>query len=230
MRETATTADAPSLMAGDVRDYLTDHPDFLISNSDLLTVLTPPKQRFDDDVRDFQRFMLVHLQRGVGKLKDERDHGLQILQEHLHRQSRMNVAMLSLLEAPSYKMMLKVIQSDFPLLLDHEAVEIMMEAGSQPLPGIRTVPEDFVQEWLPDRDVIVEGDIHGVPEIFGFHAPDVRSQALVRLSISSETSPGILAFGHRDPDHYAAGIATEQVLHMASLIELCARKWLDLPV
>lgn len=229
MRETAK-AGAPSLMAGDVRDYLVAHPDFLIGNADLMAVLTPPRQRFDDDVRDFQRFMLMHLQKGIGKLKDERDHSLGLLQEHLHRQSRMNVAMLSLLEAPSYKSMLKVINGDFPLLLDHEAVELMMEEGSEPLPGIRTVPEGFVHEWLPGRDVALEGDIHGVPEIFGVNAAQIRSQALVRLSVSSEAPPGILAFGHRDALHYAAGIATEQVLHMASLIELCARKWLDLPV
>src|ERR1700744_5922251 len=100
MREIAK-AGSPSLMAGDVRDYLLAHPDFLIGNADLLSVLTPPRQRFDDDVRDFQRFMLAHLQKGVGTLKEERDQAQELMQEHLHRQSRMNVATLSLLEAPS---------------------------------------------------------------------------------------------------------------------------------
>ena len=229
MRETAK-AGQPSLMAGDVRDYLLAHPDFLIGNADLLSVLTPPRQRMDDAVHDFQHFMLAHLQKNAGKLSDERDHSQELLQEHLHRQSRMNVATLSLLEAPSYKAMLRVIESDFALLLDHEAVEIMTEAGGEPLPGIRQVPEGFVNEWLPNRDIILEDNIHGVPEIFGEKAGKIRSQSFVRLAISSEVPCGMLAFGHRESGYYSAGLATEQVLHMAALIELCARKWLDLPV
>src|SRR5580704_4969351 len=124
MRE-IVQADSSSLLAGEVRDYLLENPDFLTQNSDLLATLTPPRQRFDDDVRDFQRFMLAHLQKGIGKLKEEREHAFHLLQEHMHRQSRMNVAMLSLLEASNYKAMLKVIENDFPLLLDHEVIELV---------------------------------------------------------------------------------------------------------
>src|SRR5579885_1795032 len=98
MSETAK-AEAQTLLAGDVREYLYAHPDFLSTNSDLLEILTPPRQRLDDGVHDFQHFMLANLQKGIGKLTDERDYTLQLLQEHLHRQSRMNVATLSLLEA-----------------------------------------------------------------------------------------------------------------------------------
>jgi len=228
MRETAK-ANIQTLMPGDVRDYLHAHPDFLATNSDLLSVLTPPRQRLDDDVRDFQRFMLAHLQTGISKLKDERDHSLQLLQEHMHRQGRLNVATLSLLESPSFKSMLKVIEDDFPLLLDHEAVEMMAEEGGEPLPGVVPVPEGFVHEWLPDRDIILEGDVYGVPELFGVKARRIRSQALVRLTISIGMPPAMMAFGHHDPNYYGTGLATEQILHMAALVELCTRKWLDLP-
>ncbi len=228
MRESAK-ADAHSLMPGDVRDFLYTHPDFLANNADLLGVLTPPRQRLDNDVHDFQRFMLAHLQSGIAKVKDERDHAIELLHEHMHRQSRMNVAMLSLLDSPSFKAMLRAIQDDLPILLDHEAVVIVAEEGGDPLPGLNQVPEDFVHEWLPNREVSLEGDIHGLAEIFGSKAYRIRSQALVRLTISTGMPPAMIALGHRDPFYYADGLATEQVLHMASLIELCTRKWLDLP-
>jgi uncharacterized protein YigA (DUF484 family) len=228
MQENAK-AQPSSLLPGEVREYLYAHPDFLASNADLLNVLTPPKQRLDDDVRDFQRFMLANLQKGIGKLKDERDYTLQLLQDHLYRQSRFNVAMLSLLEAPNFRAMVRVIEDDMPLLLDHEAVELLIEDGGIQVPGLRKVSSGFVEEWLPNREVALEENIHGVGELFGSRAHRVRSQALVRLSISSVAAPGMLALGHRDPSHYTAGLATEQVLHMAGLVELCTRKWLDLP-
>ncbi|MGE3623997.1 MAG: DUF484 family protein [Bdellovibrionales bacterium] len=230
MSETAKAVAPSSLMAGEVREYLHAHPDFLVNNSDLLTVMTPPKQRLDDDVRDFQRFMLANLQKGIGNLKGERDATLRLLQEQMHRQSRMNMATLSLLEAPSYRAMLRAIEDDLPLLLDHEAVELMAEEGGSPLPGARKVPEGFVNEWLPNREIVLEADIHGVSEIFGGRFHRVRSQAIVRLAISTEAPPAMLALGHRDPGFYAGGLATEQILHLAGLIELCTRKWLDLPV
>jgi uncharacterized protein len=228
MRESAKVQ-APSLLAGDVREYLYAHPDFLSANDDLLNVLTPPRQRFDDDVRDFQGFMLANLQKGIGKLKDERDYTLQLLQDHLYRQNRMNVATLSILEAPSFRAMIRVIEDDLPLLLDHEAVELLIEDTGAPVPGLRKVAPGFVQDWLPNRDISLEENINGVGELFGSRAHRVRSQAMVRLSISSEAAPGMLALGHRDPSHYTAGLATDQVLHIAGLIELCTRKWLDLP-
>jgi uncharacterized protein YigA (DUF484 family) len=229
MRETVK-AESSSLMTGDVRDYLLEHPDFLTSNPDLLSALTPPRQRFDDGVQDFQHYMLANLQKGIGKIRDERDHAFHLLQEHMHRQSRMNVATLSLLEASSFKSMLRVIESDFPLLLDHEVVDIVAEEGGSPLPGVQRVEEGFVQEWLPDRDIILEGEIYGVLELYGRRASRIRSQVLVRLSISSEAPPAMLILGHREPIYYSSGLATEQILHMAALIELCTRKWLDLPV
>jgi hypothetical protein len=39
----------------------------------------------------------------------------------------------------------------------------------------------------------------------------------------------MLVLGHRHPTYYADGTATEPVLHLASVIEFCIRKWLHLP-
>lgn len=227
MRE-VVPSEALDLMDGDVRDYLLEHPDFLLNNRDLLTVLIPPERRVSGDIPDFQKFMLSNLQENAGKYKDEHDRLQRVMQEHLHRQSRFNVAALAILEAPNLKTMLKCIEADFPLLLDHEAVAIMAEEEGEPLPNIPIVEEGFVRRWLPKRDVILEGDVAGAPELFGARAASVRSHALVRLSISSEAPPGLIAFGHREPGYYATGLATEQVLHLTALVELCIRKWLSL--
>lgn len=228
MRETAKS-EAPSLMDGDVREYLLEHPDFLVANSDLLAVLIPPARTLGGDIKDFQHFMLTNLQENAEKYKGDHDHMQQVMQEHLHRQSRFNVAALTLLEAPSLKALLKIIENDLPLLLDHEAVVIMAEEGGEPLPGIPLVEEGFVRHWLPKRDVVLEGNIEGSAELYGIKGVNVRSQAIVRLAISPDVPPpGLLAFGHRDPNYYATGLATEQVLHLTSIVELCIRKWLSL--
>ncbi len=222
-------AGTPLIMDGDVRDYLLAHPDFLISNSDLLAVLTPPESRRGDEIRDFQHFMLMKLQGDIGALKQERDDSQNLIEDHLLRQSRMNTASLSLLDAPGFIEMIETIESDFPLMLDLEAVGIAVEEGGKPLPRLRTVREGFVRECLPRRDLVLETDIRGAPELFGGKAAFVRSQALVRLTVSPEMPPSLIAFGHRDPKYYANGVTGEALLHMGALVSLCIRKWLGLP-
>jgi uncharacterized protein YigA (DUF484 family) len=217
------------VMAGDVRDYLLAHPDFLGSNSDLLGVLMPPRRRMDDDVKDFQHFQIARLQEDAGHIRAQRDRLQKIIEENLRRERRMHSATIALLEAQSLADLMEVISQDLPILLDHEAVEIMIEEGGPFLADTRIVPEGFVYEWLPERDVSLESDVYGLPDLFGAGAAKVRAQALVRLSISGDMPAAMLALGHRDPHHYASGTATEQVLHLASIVEFCIRKWLRLP-
>ena len=219
----------PELMAGDVRDYLLAHPDFLGRNGDLLGVLVPPRRRLDDDVKDFQHFQIARLQEDAGTIRTQRDRLQKLLEDNMRRERRLHSATLGLLEAQSLDDLIEVIREDLPILLDHEAAEIMIEEGAPFAAGMRIVPEGFVHEWLPEREVSCESEVYGLPELFGVKADKVRAQALVRLSIAPDMPPGMLALGHRDPIYYASGTATEQVLHLASIVEFCFRKWLRLP-
>jgi uncharacterized protein YigA (DUF484 family) len=217
------------MMAGDVRDYLIAHPDFLGSNADLLSVLVPPHRRLDDGVKDFQHFQIAHLQEDAGSLRAECDHLQKLIVDNLRRERRLHSAALGLLEAQSLEELIAVIRQDLRILLDHEAVEILIEEGGPSLADARVVTGGFVHEWLPEREILCESDVYGVPELFAAKFGKVRSQALVRLSIGSKMPPGMLALGHRDSDHYASGTATEQVLHLAAIVEFCIRKWLPIP-
>ena len=55
----------------DVRQYLTDNPDFLSSHPDLLTELTPPAHHQGDGVLDMQHYMIDRLQKQVTALRSE---------------------------------------------------------------------------------------------------------------------------------------------------------------
>jgi uncharacterized protein YigA (DUF484 family) len=81
----------------------------------------------------------------------------------------------------------------------------------------------------PDRRLTLRGDITGDPELFAGGAPLVRSDALVRLSISPATPPVLLAFGSRDPHRFDSGQATELIDFLGSVLEHVIRIWLHLP-
>ena len=66
-------------------------------------------------------------------------------------------------------------------------------------------------------------------ELFAGGSTLVRSDALVRLSISPATPPVLLAFGSRDPHRFDTGQATELIDFLGSVLEHVIRIWLHLP-
>ena len=79
------------------------------------------------------------------------------------------------------------------------------------------------------EDAILRSHITGDPRAFGEAAGLVRSEALVRLEISTATPPAMLAFGSRDPEKFHPGQAVELMAFLATALESVVRGWLTLP-
>lgn len=220
----------PELMAGDVRDYLIDHPEFLADNTDLLVHLLPPSTVQGDAVEDFQRFMLMRLQDDLQQQKDEHDDLMLLMQEHIQRQSCFNSALLSLLDAQSFEQVLRYVTEDLCLALDQECVALFLEAQGDlktgEFCGITIVQPGFVQNWLKNQDIILQEPEQPVIDLFGVASEAVRSMALIRLTLAENLPPAMLALGHRETLYYTTGLATEQVECLGAVIERCWRKWL----
>lgn len=230
MTITSENPRAFDLMPGDVRAYLLEHPDFLEENPDLLELLVPPEARKGDGVQDFQRYMVAKLQDDFIALKGENEDLMNLMQEHLQRQNRINAAILALMDASDFSSLIRLVGKDFPTLLDQEAVGFFLEAGGWleqgEYDGLKVVEPGLVGRWLNGRDLILEEVSGGLEAIFGPDGRQVRSQSLVRIVIREGLPPGLLALGHRDPMHYATGLATEQIECLGSVLERCMRKWL----
>jgi uncharacterized protein YigA (DUF484 family) len=220
----------PDVMAGDVRNFLIENPSFLADNADLLVHVLPPSAVRGDVVEDFQRYMLIRLQEDLQRTKDEHDDLMLLMQEHIQRQSHINTAILSLLDAQSFEQVLRFVTEDLSLTLDQEGVALFLEAQGDlqqgEFCGIRIVPPGFVRPWLKDQDVILQEPDDLPFALFGAAAQAIRSMALVRLSLADNLPPAMLALGHRETLYYTTGLATEQVECLGAVIERCWRKWL----
>ena len=79
------------------------------------------------------------------------------------------------------------------------------------------------------QSILLEQDISADPAIFGSAASLIASQAIVRLDISPDAPPALLAFGSRDRSRFHSGQATELLQFLARVLEKLIRVWLDLP-
>lgn len=214
----------------DVRSYLLAHPDFFENNPDLLEVIVPPEMRMGDGVPDFQKYMLARLQDDFVALKAEHEDLMELMQESLARQNRINMAVTALLDAHDFNETIRIIGHEFCSMLEHEAVGFFLEAGgwldTGDYDGLKVVAPGIVGRWLNGRDLVLEEVRVGEEDIYGDKYQLVRSQALIRIVIREGLPPGLLALGHGDPNAYATGLATEQLECLGGVVERCLRKWL----
>ncbi|MFD1626726.1 DUF484 family protein [Azospirillum griseum] len=234
-RETGhTQRPTHAVSCDDVRAYLRGHPDFLVQNADLVPHLTPPSIDRGRGVVDLQMFMVDRLRGDLRRLKDQNRELLGSSRANLNSQNRIHAAVLYLLDAQSFEQLIHTITNDLAVLLDLDVACLVVESNGSDIPhvqtsGVRVVAAGTVADLLGHADVALNADIVGDPLLYGHAAALVRSEALVRIQVSSETPDGLLAFGSRDPHTFQQGQGTDLVGFLARVIERVIRGWLDLP-
>jgi uncharacterized protein YigA (DUF484 family) len=233
----------PELAATDIAAYLRRHPDFLVSRPDLVAVLTPPARDLGDGVVDLQHFMLERLRTDVARLKLVQRKLIATSRSNLQNQGRVHAAVLAMLGATTFEHLITVVTEELSLLLDIDAIGLCVEAaqgkaarlsavgGPGLAAGVQVLEAGSVDELIgPGHDVLLRSDVVGDPALFGPAAAGlVRSDALVRLRVSSAAPIGLLALGARKPGVFHPGQGTELLAFLAQVIEHSIRAWLDLP-
>ena len=227
-----SAADAPTEAA--LAAYLTACPDFVQRHPSLLHTLIPPQVDRGGGVVDFQRYMVARLQSDIDQLSLENTALVHTARANAHSQSRIHSAALALIEARSMGQFLEILTGDLMDILDVDVIAMVVESNGVDLPhvaasGIRIVEPGAVGDWLGRADVRLQSATTGDPAIYGPGAGLVQSEALMRLTISSRTPEGLVAFGSRDPEMFQDGQGTELIAFLGGVIERLLRAWLDLP-
>ncbi|MDH5721936.1 MAG: DUF484 family protein [Alphaproteobacteria bacterium] len=218
----------------DVLDFLRENPDFLQNNPQACDYLTPPAPMRKKGVVDFQSYMIERLKTDKNEVLNSTREIIENARSNMNNQQRIHKAVLRLLEAKSFNDFIQSITIDLSNLMDVDIAVLLIESNGEdiphvPQPGIRILPEGTVDQWMGTKEVMLQSDISGIEAIYGGACPLVQSQILLKISISMDTPPAILACGSRDPNMFHDGQATDQVAFLARVIERCFQMWLDLP-
>jgi uncharacterized protein YigA (DUF484 family) len=156
------------------------------------------------------------------------------VRSNVNNQQRIHKAVLRILEARNFDEFIHIITMDLSAMLDTDISVFVVESNGQDIPhihtsGIRVLPEGTIDSWMNGQNVLLQSDIGGLEAIYGGGANLVQSQALLRIDISMDTPPAILAFGSRDSNMFEDGQGTEMVSFLALVVERAFRSWLSLP-
>ena len=222
------------LSADEVIAFLKDNPKFLQLHPDVMNYLVPPKNGDGKNVRDFQSFMIERLKSDKEKIAENTRELVENARSNMNNQQRIQKVILRLLEARNFEEFIHIITMDMATMLDTDIATLVVESNGHDIPhihtsGIRVVPPGTIDQWMGDKSVLLQSDISGIEIIYGGAYTLVRSQALLRVDISMNTPPAILAFGSRDAFMFNDGQATDMVSFLARVVERTFRAWLNLP-
>ena len=217
----------------DVITFLKKEKSFFLKHPDLLEELDTPGHEHGGGVADFQQALLKRLKADKTDAQRLQRELIETARANMSNYTRIQTAVLVLLEAESFEEFISVITQDYPVLLDVDTVNLVIESTSKEIPfvnqsGIRFARQGTVDKLLGQGDALLQGNINGTEEIFGPGAGLVKSQALLRLEISHNTPAGIIAFGSRDPEAFGPDQAIDQIGFLAQVVERCFRLWIDL--
>ena len=223
----------PALDGDQVAAYLANNAEFFLDRQDLLEQLEMPWRLREDGVIDFQQQAMRRQRDHIGYLTRCRDELVAMSRGNRHNQGRIHTAVLAMLEARSFEHLIEIVTVDFSTTLGVDVAMLCIERapkepGTIRRPGLCQLPTNAVDNLLgAGRDCLLRSDIEGDPSVYGGAASLVRSEALVRLNISSGAPSGLLAFGARDPEGFAPHQGTDLLCFLARAVEGSIRLWLD---
>lgn len=229
----ASTMTTKDISPDDVAAFLKKEKGFFRDHPEVLEQMDLPGADQGKGVVDFQSALLQRLKHDKSTAQKLQRELIDTVRANMSNYGRIQTAVLVLLEAESFEEFVAVMTEDFPVLLDVDVVNLVIESTSKEIPfinqsGIRFTRQGTVKKLLGDGDALLQGSIHGQEEIFGPGAGLVKSQALLRLEISQNTPAGIIAFGSRNPDAFLPDQAIDQIGFLAQVVERCFRIWLDI--
>jgi uncharacterized protein len=234
--QTAIAATAPaSPTEAEIRAYLKAHPDFLLHNPELLSVLTPPALQRGDQVVDMQSFMLQRQRGEFEKLQAQHGELIGTSRANLVSQSRVHGAALAVFGAHSFEQLIQTVTTDLAVMLDADVATIGVESAEPMKPKLRNQgvqilkPGTVAELFGEDHDVLLFEEIEGDPMLFGDGAGLVRSAALLRLRVSAKSPAGLLAIGTRTPGKFHVAQGTELLHFLGRTVAIAIAQWLDLP-
>jgi len=247
----ALTRPAPdaTLDAQTVKAFLLANPDTLHDEPDLLAKLTPDAHREGDGVVDFQVFTIDRLRQEIEDLRELQQAMVNAAEENAISRDRIFAAVLKVLDARNFEHLIHYITTELADDIEVDLVAMGVEASDSTRnmagmrsptdtpggPSVMVLQSGMVDALLgtrPDgspRQHALRDDVEGAQELFGPHAVQVQSEALIRMTFSRAAPPGILALGSTRANQFYPEQAVDHLKFLAQVIERNVRLWLDLP-
>ncbi len=206
-----------------VRAFLTDDPQLVRDDSELLTELG--LRLHAANVVDFvppalARRALAHVHETAARKELEA-----IARANFAAQAQTHASVVELLEARNHADLARRLDDLARLRFDLTVGVLALEGPGRAPAGWRSLPEGMTDALLGPQGLTRMGAPLYSEAMFGEAAEQVRSIAMIRLAIWTPARQGVMAFGSPDPEGFTSDMGAELVAFLARVVERTAERW-----
>ncbi len=190
-----------------VARFLSDHPDWLATRTELYRRMAPPRRVHGETLADHMAAMIEAARQRAALMTEQAETVLQAGRAAIGLGERVREAVLALIRAGDIA---ECVEADLPRLLGIDGAALCVETGADtaagaPTAGLRAVPPTTVARLLGGRDVRLRAAPADAALLHGAAAGLAAYDALVRVPAAG-LPPMLLALASRDVPILEAGL------------------------
>lgn len=235
---------AEETAATDLRTMIMAQPSLVLEDQELMrALLRADRSTAGRNVVDLRSVLVERLEERLDRLEDTHREVLAAAYDNVAGTNQVHRACLALLDAEDFAQFLRAITREIASILAVDVVRLGLEApAADPGAGLGPAgPLQHVVVALPEGGVdayvtlgrgmmprtVTLRRLDGAPaELYGEHAPRIRSEAALRLDLGTGKRAGLLGFGSFDADRFHADQGTDLLGFFTGVFERSLRRFL----
>ena len=205
-------------------------------------ICTDPLASETKPIIDLKSVVLKRLEGRVDEIEGQNSNIISAAYKNISTTFRVHSAILEALEPKTFTEFLNFLKTDWANSLGIDVARLCLEAPSiskDDIPQLQTEfgpSVIFLQEGEIDhyitlgqdndpRSVTLRQIRKGASNIYSNIAPELRSEALMKLDLGQGNSPGLLLLGSINPDQFLPNMGTDLFVFYGSIFEKVMQRW-----
>lgn len=230
----------------DLRDRILATPEILLEDREVMNALAAANDRtMGDNIIDMRGIAMQRLETRLDRLEDTHRSVIAAAYDNLSGTNQIHRAILQLLGSPDFETFLDTLAGDVAATLRVDHVRLVMESQGESFPPtpqqsdeiLRVVEPGHIAGYLNGgrnlslrqvtmRPLPLPSGAPADESIYGEHAANIRSEALLLLDFGEGSLPGLLAFGAARPQRFLANHGSDLLSFLAEAFERMMLRWL----
>jgi len=228
----------------DIRTRILQDPEALLNDREVMRALVSASDADQAaNIIDLKTVVLRRLEGRLDEMEGQNNTIISAAYDNISTTSNVHRAILNALEPMTFTDFLSFLRTTWAHSLNIDVARVCLEAPSVSLedmpalqaefgPGVVFLQKDEIDYYITlgkdqePRPITLRQIRKGVTKIHGTFAPEVRSEALMKLDLGVGNRPGLLLLASKNSEQFAPNMGTDLLMFYGSVFEKIMQRWL----
>lgn len=234
---------SPAQIEPSLRARLIEAPETILEDAEVMRAIVAANERaMGANIVDLRGIAMERLEARLDRLEETHRSVIAAAYENLAGTNQIHRAVLRMLDPVDFESFLADLEGEVSAILRVDAIRLVLEsAQAEADPALARLGAvlQVAEPGFARRHVAARGGTEGSPRpvtlrqidsgadwLYGARAPDLRSEACLRLDLGEGRLPGMLLLGAEDPHQFSPQHGTDLLAFFGGVFERSMRRWL----